>query len=228
MTRIGPSDAVVRSAPMGDPFSTRAVARAYDAVADAYSLAFGDELDRLPGDVQVLDAASRAAPPGLALEVGCGPAQCAAWLRSRGVAATGCDLSSSMLASARAAHPGVLLAQADVRALPYRDASCTLVVARYVLQHLPRADLVPVLDELRRVLDVDGCLMLATHLGAGDVRISELLGVGFEPIGATLHGRTELIDALSATGFDVEIVHERGPVDGEGPTQRLSVVARAR
>ena len=50
------------------------------------------------------------------------------------------------------------LACADVRSLPLRSGSCAGVVAFYVLQHLPRADLGAGLHEIHRVLAANGTL----------------------------------------------------------------------
>lgn len=52
-----------------DPFSAVAVSKAYDAVAVDYALQFGDDLDRLPLDRALLDAAVDVAPSGWVLDV---------------------------------------------------------------------------------------------------------------------------------------------------------------
>jgi hypothetical protein len=78
----------------GDPFSPRAVGGAYDAVAGEYGRRFGDDLDRLPVDRAMLDAAWRAASDGdtdggWVLEAGCGPAPAATYLAGRAPAGWG-------------------------------------------------------------------------------------------------------------------------------------------
>lgn len=69
------------------------------------------------------------------LEVGCGAAQCARWLVSRGAAAVGLDLSGAQLAHARVvdrrAGWSVPVVQADACALPFASASFDAVCSSY-------------------------------------------------------------------------------------------------
>jgi len=69
------------------------------------------------------------------LEVGCGAASCARWLRTRGGDAVAFDLSEGMLAEAVAASGrsgvGVPLVQADALALPFGPASFDLVCSAF-------------------------------------------------------------------------------------------------
>lgn len=59
-------------------------------------------------------------------------------------------------------------------------------------------------SELRRVLDHEGELVVATHLGDGDVFADEFLGHGISPVGGALYDRKDLIGLLSAAGFGPE------------------------
>jgi SAM-dependent methyltransferase len=71
------------------------------------------------------------------LELGCGAAQCARWLTSRGARVVASDLSAGMLAQARglAARPGAPrpagLVQADARRLPFADDAFDLAFSAY-------------------------------------------------------------------------------------------------
>ena len=94
------------------------------------------------------------------LDLGCGPAHVAAYLRDRGVDAFGVDLSSAMGVVARRLQPGLSFAVADMRALPLRDDAVAGVAAFYSLIHLPRADVPRALTELRRVVGPAGRLWL--------------------------------------------------------------------
>jgi ubiquinone/menaquinone biosynthesis C-methylase UbiE len=215
-----------------DPFDPAAVRAAYDAVADDYALAFGDDLDHLPVDRSVLDAAIAGLVGGApVLDLGCGPGQVAAYLADRGVPVIGADLSPRMLglapgraATGRAAAGFVC---ADMRALPLPARSLSGVVAFYSLQHLPRHELGTALDEVRRVLDVEGILVVAAHLGVGEIVTDQLLDHHFEPMGGTFYREDELRAALADRSFTVEQCRYRAPESHEHPSSRIYLIARA-
>ena len=123
-----------------EPFEPKTVRAAYDKVAEDYAAAFAGDLDRLPVDRAVLDAAAeRLTGEGPVLDVGCGRAQIGESLADRGVPVIGVDLAPRMLVVARRRTPNLRLACADMRSLPIRSRSCSGAVAFYSIQHLPRA-----------------------------------------------------------------------------------------
>lgn len=74
--------------------------------------------------------------------------------RFPGIQLFGVDLRASQLASARRNHPGVLYAQADGCALPFRDGAFDRVHCSWLLEHV--RDPVSILREVRRVLRPGG------------------------------------------------------------------------
>ena len=96
------------------------------------------------------------------LDPGCGTGWQAAGLRRALPAATvlGADLSTGMLARARAAGAWPLL-QADAEHLPLRAGSVDLVVTRGVLHHLP--DVTAALAEWHRVLRPGGAVVVVSE-----------------------------------------------------------------
>jgi len=100
-----------------------------------------------------------------------------------------------MLGAARRRRAARSLVQADMRHLPLERGSLAAVVAYYSVQHLPRTDLPAALAEVARVLDADGIVALATHLGEGELYHEEFLGRRIEVVGGTLYRRTELSTA---------------------------------
>ncbi|MDP9431682.1 MAG: class I SAM-dependent methyltransferase [Actinomycetota bacterium] len=93
------------------------------------------------------------------LEVGCGAAQCARWLRRRGADVVALDLSAGMLAEACAIdrRTGVRLAlvQGDATALPFADGTFDLACSAY--GGVPFvADSAAVMSEVARVLRPGG------------------------------------------------------------------------
>jgi ubiquinone/menaquinone biosynthesis C-methylase UbiE len=209
-----------------DPFSPSSVRRAYDAVAADYARAFGDDLDRLPLDRTMLDAAVEAAPPGWLLEAGCGPAPAARHIGDRAARLLGLDLSAAMLGVARARQPGLPLVQGDMRRLPLRDGFCGAVVAMYALHNVPRGQLPRALGEIRRVLVSAGVLLVATHLGVGDVVVEEFLGHRVDPVGGALYGDDEVREAVTAAGFAVEREERRTALAHEHPGERIYLLVR--
>lgn len=209
-----------------DPFSSQAVRAAYDVATDEYVEAFGDDLDRLPVDTDVLDRAVAEAPAGgWVLEAGCGPAPAAHYLADRTPRVVGVDLSAQMLRAARRRTASLHPTLADLRTLPFRDATCRLAIAYYCLQHLPRVDLPGALDELRRVLRPDGVLAIATHLGVGDVFVDEFLGHPISAMGGALYQRDELLDIVARAGFRVDYEQQRDPEPHEYDTRRIYLIA---
>ena len=210
-----------------EPFDPETISAAYDQVADDYALAFADDLDHLPVDRTVLDAGIKRVPgTGPVLDIGCGPAQVAHYLAERGISVIGVDLASEMLRVARRRGGATRLVCADMRSLPVRSGSCAGAVMFYSLQHLSRPRIGDALAETRRVLVPGGILILATHLGDGEVHLSEFLGHVIEPMGGTLHRHDEIERALLDASFELEGIRLREPLPHEYPSTRLYAIAR--
>jgi SAM-dependent methyltransferase len=160
-----PAAGGVTRRPAGQEESARANRRWWDAAAPAYLAEHGDDL----GDVDFLwcpeglreseahllgDVAGRRV-----LEIGCGSAPCARWLRRAGADVVGLDLSAGMLARAaelnRSTGVQVPLVQADAGALPLADGTVDLACSAF--GGLPFvADAAAVLAEVARVLRPGG------------------------------------------------------------------------
>jgi ubiquinone/menaquinone biosynthesis C-methylase UbiE len=204
----------------GRGFDSRVIRAAYASVAEDYAASFAEDLAELDLDRRVLDAiASHCADDGVVIDVGCGPAQNAAYLMERDAPCLGVDFTPAMLAVARRRVPGLRVLAADLRALPVRTGSAAGVVAFYVLQHLPRPDLAPALRELRRVLMPNGLLAAAVHAGAGAFDIGEVSG--------TRYSHNELVDQLGRVSLAIDMIDRRGTLPHEHQGDRIYLVAHA-
>jgi SAM-dependent methyltransferase len=205
----------------------RKVQASYDAVARAYADAIYDELKGKPFDREQLDRfADRVRGRGLVCDLGCGPAQLARYLRDRGVSAFGLDLSEAMLAEARQLNPDLGFVLSSMLALGVRSDSLAGIAAFYSIIHIPRDCVLGVFSELARVLRREGALLLAFHVGSGEMHHAEFLGkpVNFD---ATLFATAEITGWLEVAGLRVEKALERDPYppDVEYQSRRGYVLA---
>jgi SAM-dependent methyltransferase len=132
--------------------------------------------------------AQLALPPGArVLECGCGPGHL--WHEHgqplpAGVRLTLTDLSTGMLAAARAAliaaGSAASFAAADIRFIPAPDAAFDLVIANHMLYHVP--DRPAALAEVRRVLGQNGRFIAATN-GRGHLQELEAVAALLFPGG---------------------------------------------
>ena len=144
-------------------------------------------------------------------------------LEPRATSVTGIDLSRAILEAASARVPGVRAVEADVRALPFADASFDTIVSNSTLDHFDSAvEIETSLGELARVLKPGGRLLVTLDnplnpvVALGKALRGRVLNrtwaraggvtarVGFTPyyVGATL-GRRALGETLAHTGLAV-------------------------
>ncbi len=200
------------------------VRSSYDMVAEAYAQKFFDELSGKPFDRLLLEEFAAAVPARRALDVGCGPGHVAGYLSERGLDATGVDLSPAMVKIARRLNPDVRFQVADMRNLPAADSSVGGITAFYSVIHIPRDDVPAVLLEFRRVLILQGRLLVAVHCGSGTITTQDFMGKQ-APVAATLFERDELVHLIATAGFEVTAATVRAPYEFESQTQRLYVAA---
>lgn len=159
------------------------------------------------------------------------------WLLARRANVTGIDVAPLIVAEAVARNPGLEAIVADVRSLPFAEASFDVVFSGSTLDHFESAaDIQLALGELCRVLRPGGMLVLTLDNPANPIiwlRNGPLLGllrrIGIVPyqVGATL-GPRSLERAVQAAGLDVveatAVLHcpRAIAVALAGPMERLS------
>lgn len=141
---------------------------AYDAVASRYAELFSDMLDALPLERALLAAFAelvQANGDGPVADLGCGPGQVTAYLRTLGSSAFGVDLSPAMIALARQAYPDLRFEQGSMTALDLPDGALGGILAFYSTIHMPPEQLPAVFAEFDRVLAPGGYLLLGFFAG---------------------------------------------------------------
>jgi ubiquinone/menaquinone biosynthesis C-methylase UbiE len=151
------------SAEYADDARLRRRAAAYTGVSTA-----------IDARVRVIEAVV-AARPNRVLEVGCGWGELAEWIgRETGAEVVATDLSPRMVELARSL--GVTAQLADVQALPFEEGEFDVVVAAWMLYHVP--DLDRAVAELWRVLRPGGTLVAVTNSRFHLIELRDLVGSG--------------------------------------------------
>jgi ubiquinone/menaquinone biosynthesis C-methylase UbiE len=145
---------------------------AHDVLAGFYVKYLDGQLAGDPIERSMLDLFSemvRAVGADVA-DVGCGTGRLLPYLRDRGLAPRGVDLSPGMVETVRRDHPEFPCEAADLRELPFADASLDGVVCWYSLIFLPPEAREDAFAELARVVKPGGFLITAFKDGDGGRR----------------------------------------------------------
>lgn len=166
-------------------------------------------LDQTPWTRLRLDAVRELVEPSpgdRVLDLGCAAGATSHFLSTFRCETVGIDAEPLAVERARALFPGLRFEVADVRALPFPDASFDKAVAADLVEHLERETLAAMLAEVRRVLRPGGTLSLYTpnpqHL-IEQLKARDLL-LAQNPTHIGLRTAAELEAALAEAGFAVE------------------------
>jgi SAM-dependent methyltransferase len=202
---------------------------AHDVLAEFYVDRLAGVLEDMPVERAVLGlfceltvAAGLGASVG---DVGCGTGRLAPYLAARGLLPHGVDLSPEMVRVARRDYPDFTFDVADLRDLPFRDASLAGVVCWYSLLFLAPSDRAAAFGELARVVKPGGYLVTAFKAGDGKLRRGGRgtgLGVEFD---AYWLSPQEMERRVTEAGF--ETVYWAGrPADEQETTPQGYLLAR--
>jgi ubiquinone/menaquinone biosynthesis C-methylase UbiE len=204
---------------------------AHDGLAEFYADRLADALDHLPADRAMLSLFSDvtlAAGLGTSVaDVGCGTGRLEPYLAARGLTPRGIDLSPEMVRVARRDHPGFGFEVADLRKLPFGDASLAGAVCWYSLMYLAPHDRPAGFRELARVVKPGGYLVTAFKAGDSHVRRagrSTGLGVEFDVYWLSPQ---EMERRVTDAGFATVFTGGRPAQDQEGSPQGYLLVRRS-
>ena len=203
---------------------------AHDVLAPWYAERLAGALERMPIERAVLGLfAELTLAAGIGTDVadvGCGTGRLTPYLAAHGLTPRGVDLSPGMVEVARRDHPGVTFEVADLRALPFPDASLAGVVCWYSLIFLAPADRAVAFGELARVVRPGGHLVTAFKDADGRLRRGgRATGLGVEFDTYWLSAR-EMRDRAAEAGFATVFEGSRPPEDGESCPQGYLLARR--
>jgi ubiquinone/menaquinone biosynthesis C-methylase UbiE len=191
--------------------NTESIRRSYDQVADEYARRISGELQHKPLDQELLNRfAAAVIGRGEVCDMGCGPGHIARYLRDAGATIFGLDLSPRMLEQARQLNPDISFREGNMLALDIPDRTLAGIAAFYAIVNIPKESLPLVFQEMERVLQLGGLLLLAFHTGNETLRLPELWGL---PISMDffLFPTPEIQGFLAGAGFAIQEVIEREP-----------------
>jgi SAM-dependent methyltransferase len=200
----------------------------YDAIAKDYTAAFPGgfphPLDRtLITAFAELVTANGTAPVA---DLGSGPGHVTALLHQRGVPVFGVDLSPTMVALAREAHPELRFHVGSMTCLDLPDGTLGGILALYSTIHVPDAHLPEAFAEFHRTLSPGGHVLLAFQSGPdpGHLHLTERFG---HEIDLDYHWRTpeQVTAALTEAGLHLVATIRREPTPDE-KRPRAFVLAR--
>ncbi len=204
---------------------------AHDVLAEFYVDRLADAMDRMPVDRAVLglfcDLVLDADLGTSVGDIGCGTGRLEPYLAARGLSPRGIDLSPEMIRVARRDYPDFGFEVADLRKLPFEDASLAGVVCWYSLMYLPPSDRPVAFGELARVVKPGG--FLATAFKAGDSQVRRggrgaNLGVEFDVYWLS---PSEMEQRVVDAGFSTVFSAGRPAEEGEGQPQGYLVARRS-
>jgi ubiquinone/menaquinone biosynthesis C-methylase UbiE len=151
----------------------------------------------------------------------------ARYLQQAGVDVFGLDLSPGMLQQARRLNPKIPFHEGNMLALNLPDESLAGIAAFYAIVNLPRKSLPEIFREMARVLQPDGLLLLAHHIGEETLHRSEWWE---RPINMDFHflDPQSVASDLEDAGLAVEEIIERDPYapEVEHQSRRAYIFAR--
>jgi ubiquinone/menaquinone biosynthesis C-methylase UbiE len=216
---------------VGMDANTEELRQAHDVLSEWYAENLPGVLESMPVERAMLDlfAELTLAVGAEVADVGCGTGRLLPYLAGRGLLPRGVDLSPGMVEVARREHPGFEYEVADLRQLPFGDASLAGVVCWYSLIFLAPDARGQAFAELARVVRPGGYLVAAFKHGDGighrnspGSRVGSL-GIDFDRYWLSAQ---EMEDRFTTAGF-APVFQGNTPSEGAEPPLGYMLVRKA-
>lgn len=168
----------------------------------------------------------RAGPSGECADIGCGPGRVAAFLKERGLAVIGIDVSEGMLTVARSAHPHIRFEQGQLAGLPIESEVLAGAVSWYSIIYTPPQQLREVFSEIVRVLRPGGWTLLGFQAGDGEPRTRTAAHGTDLSLTNYLHSPQWVEGQLEAAGFNIKATVKRSPELAHETSTQCFLLAR--
>lgn len=119
-------------------------------------------------------------PGAKILDVGCAAGRDTRYIKDHGFQVVGVDLSQKLLDIGKKANPDIEFRLADMRKLPFGDASFDGVWANAVVHHLDEAEMPAALAEFTRLVPPGGVVCVRTKMGEGRLKTRDVIVEGGE------------------------------------------------
>jgi ubiquinone/menaquinone biosynthesis C-methylase UbiE len=203
------------------------VKKMYDTVAKEWAETFSGEHEKKPKDQEILHRFSQYIGSRKPVwDFGCGPGNTTKYLKNLGVDISGFDLSEKMLDQARSIHPGIHFQKGNLLELEFENDSIAGVVAFYAIVHFTKEQVEIFFQELFRVLQPGGMVLLTYHIGEDTIHIEDYLGKKVD-IDFMFFTNDFIASCMKGNGFDKIEAIEREPYpDVEFHSRRAYVFAK--
>lgn len=191
-------------------------------MAERYS-SWRTRIEGSPAETWLTDLDRRLDDGAPVLDLGCGNGEPAGRILAPTHPYTGVDISVEQLARARQLVPHGELVHGDFTELDFGAESFQAVVSVYVFNHVPRAELPPLLSRIVEWLTPGGYLLATFGCSGSEGIEDDWLGV---PMFFASYTEGETLELVRAAGFTLER-HEVVPiVEPEGEARFLWILAR--
>ena len=207
----------------------QSIRESYDRIADEYARRIFNELQHKPPDRELLNRFAAEIPGrGVVCDMGCGPGHVARYLRDAGTSVFGLDLSPQMIEQARRLNPDISFREGNMMApLGLEDSTLAGITSFYAIVNIPKEFLPLVFQEMERVLQPGGLLLLAFHTGDEVLQEKELWGRQIS-MDFFLFQVSAIRQYIEAAGLGIEEIIERGPYAPEVEYQSTRAYVFAR
>ena len=207
----------------------QSIRESYDRIADEYARRIFNELQHKPPDRELLNRFAAEIPGrGVVCDMGCGPGHVARYLRDAGTSVFGLDLSPQMIEQARRLNPDISFREGNMMApLGLEDSTLAGITSFYAIVNIPKEFLPLVFQEMERVLQPGGLLLLAFHTGDEVLQEKELWGRQIS-MDFFLFQVSAIRQYIEAAGLGIEEIIERGPYGPEVEYQSTRAYVFAR